>query len=214
MAKEKCKKCDHEYDNLKCDMVRAAGVCEKKNNERGYFDANIWRHSASRLPWLIFLVFAALLAGLLVSYYEASFLKMPILVAIIPMLMGIAGAAGSQTSTVIIRSLAIGELTTRQYLRATWKELLISIICGGAIALVGFTYIIATERLHWELGLVLGLGLFVTIMAAKLLGIFLPIIAKKCKVDPALISSPLVTIIADIIGIFAYFSFAQWILGL
>jgi magnesium transporter len=213
--KIKCKNCqtENEYVDLSHDMCGAAGVTGKNSTARPYLQTSIWRHSWSRLPWLVFLVFAALFAGLLVSHYESSFLAMPILVAFIPMLMGIAGAGGSQSSTVIIRSLAIGEISTKQYLRAFIKELWISLICGALVGLVGLGYILVVER-HWRLGVVLYLGLLATIIFAKLLGMLLPIGAKKIKIDPALISSPLVTIIADIFGIFAYFTFAQMMLNI
>ncbi|MCL2540252.1 MAG: magnesium transporter [Firmicutes bacterium] len=213
--KGECTHCKSLAKDLSPEMYKAAGVgYSKKTGDRPYLKTSVWRHTASRLPWLIFLVFAALLAGLLVTYYEQSFLRLPILVAFIPMLMGIAGAGGSQSATVIIRSLAIGELTLKKYFLALLKELWISLLCGAAIAVVGFAYIIITEQLHWQLGLVLGLGLMATIVFAKLLGITLPMLAKLVRIDPALISSPLVTIIADIFGIFIYFTFAQAILGI
>jgi len=187
---------------------------KKDIDDRPYFTTSVWRHTASRLPWLIGLVFALLFAGILITFYEESFLAMPILVAFIPMLMGIAGAGGSQSATVIVRAMAIGEITTKQYLRAFWKETRISVLCGAAIGLFGFVYILLTENGDWLLGSVLMLTLLATIVFAKLLGMLLPIGAKAVRIDPALISSPLVTILADIFAIWVYFTFAQMILGI
>ena len=192
------------------EMHQGAGITS--NASKSYFATSIWGHSVSRLPWLIFLLFASLLAGALVSYYEASFLQMPILVAFIPMIMGLAGAGGSQSSTVIIRSMAIGEIKTKQYFKAFVRELAISLVCGMAMGLVIFLYGLILYK-DIILGFVLWLGLLATIIFAKSLGMILPVLAKKCKIDPALISSPLVTIIADIFGIFAYFTFATVLLG-
>jgi len=183
-------------------------------DDRPYLTTSVWKHTASRLPWLIGLVFTLLLAGLLITFYEESFMQMPILVAFIPMLMGIAGAGGSQSATVIVRAMAIGEVTTKQYLRAFWKEARISVLVGIALGLIGFLYIMITESGDWLLGSVLMLTLIATIVFAKLLGMLLPIGAKKIRIDPALISSPLVTILADIFAIFVYFTFAQMILGI
>jgi len=211
---EFCEKFKKERKDIGAEMCRAAGVACNKDKVKPYLETSVFRHTASRLPWLIFLVFAALLAGLLIEFYEQSFLRLPILVAFIPMLMGIAGAAGSQSATVVIRSFAVGELKLGQYIPAFLKELWVSLLCGLAIAVVGFVYIIITQQINWELGLVLGLGLMATIIFAKLLGMTLPMLAKLVKIDPALISSPLVTIIADIFGIFMYFTFAQMILGI
>ena len=178
-----------------------------------YLSTSIWSHSLSRLPWLIFLLFAALGAGMLVTVYEKTFLELPLLVAFIPMIMAIAGAGGSQVSTVVIRSMVVGEITTREYLRAFAKEFWISLVCGVVLGLVIFGYIMAVYQ-DWMLGLVLGLGLIATIIFAKLLGMALPIIAKRIKIDPAMIAAPLVTIIADIFGIFAFFTFAQILLNI
>ena len=183
-------------------------------DDRPYLTTSVWQHTASRLPWLIGLVFTLLIAGVLITFYEESFMQMPILVAFIPMLMGIAGAGGSQSATVIVRAMAIGEIGTKQYLRTFWKEARISVLVGAALGLIGFLYIMITEGGDWLLGSVLMLTLIATIVFAKLLGMLLPIGAKKIRIDPALISSPLVTILADIFAIWVYFSFAQMILGI
>jgi len=192
------------------EMQGAAGVSNV--SDQPYLKTSIWKHTATRMPWLIFLLFAAMLAGLLVSFYEESFKSMPILVTFIPMIMAIAGAGGSQVSTVTIRSMAVGEITTKQYLKAFIKEFWISIVCGVLLGLVNFLFVMIWYR-DLMLGVVLWLGLIATVIFAKLLGMLLPILAKKCRIDPALISSPLVTIIADIFGIFVYFTFATMLLG-
>jgi magnesium transporter len=193
------------------DICQRVGVT-RVGCTRPYLATSLWRHVGSRMPWLAFLLFAALGAGALVSHYEQSFMKEPILVAFIPMIMGIAGAGGSQSSTVIIRALAVGEITTKQYMRAFAREAIISLVCGVLSGLLVFVFALAVYQ-NLLLGLTLWLGLFATIVFAKLLGLWLPILAKKCRIDPALISSPLVTIIADIFGIFAYFTFAMLLLG-
>ena len=189
-----------------------AGIVGKAN-DKPYLVTSVWQQAKVRLPWLTFLMFAALLAGLLVAHYEESFMKMPILVAFIPMIMGIAGAGGSQAATVIIRNMAVGVITPKQYFKAIIKESMISIVCGVLLGLVVFAYIMIVEQ-NMVLGFVLWLGLLATIVFAKMLGVVLPMAAKAVKIDPALISSPLVTIIADIFGIFAYFSFARMLLGI
>ena len=180
--------------------------------DKTYLGTSVWRHAAARLPWLVFLLFAALLCGLLVTFYEKTFLKLPLLVAFIPMIMAIAGAGGSQVSTVVIRSMAMEEITARQYLRAFAKEFWVSAICGVVLGAINFVYILARYG-DSLLGLVLWLGLVATVIFAKILGMALPILARKVKIDPALVASPLVTIIADIFGIFAFFTIAQVMLG-
>lgn len=205
------KLCDEDCKNLE-KMCNAAGVAGK-SAARPYLKSSVWSHVLSRLPWLIFLLFAAMACGLLVAVYENSFLKLPLLVTFIPLIMAIAGAGGSQTSTVIIRSMTTGEITTRQYARAFMKESLISLFCGAVLGFCMFGYVVAVYK-NLTLGMVLWLGLIATVIFAKLLGMALPIVAKRIKIDPALIASPLVTIIADIFGIFVFFTLAQVLLGL
>jgi len=199
-------------DESSRELAARAGVVNTSEN-KPYLATSIRKHVSLRIPWLVFLLFASLLAGILVSFYEQSFLALPILVTFIPMIMGIAGAGGSQSSTVIIRAMAVGEITRKQYLKAFYKESMVSLISGVLLGLIVFSYIMIAEG-NVTLGIVLWLGLLCTVVFAKMLGLALPILAKLVRIDPALISSPLVTIIADIFGIFAYFSFARLLLGL
>ena len=222
LSKSSCPCADGTSSPLCCTkslktMCKTAGVCDL-GVDRPYLKTSIWSHAYARLPWLIFLLFAAIACGALVMIYEEAFEKLPLLVAFIPLIMAIAGAGGSQVSTVVIRSMAVGEITAKQYLRAFLKEFLVSIVCGVVLGAVMFGYVLARYRRVESttpvmLGVVLWLGLIATVVFAKLLGMLLPILAKKVKIDPALIASPLVTIIADIFGIFAFFTFAQVLLG-
>jgi len=199
-------------------MCKQAGV-NKPGTDKPYLTTPFWKHSVARLPWLIFLLFAAIGCGLLVMVFEEQFEKIPLLVAFIPLIMAIAGAGGSQTSTVAIRAMAVGEITTKQYLKAFWKEFVISVVCGIILGGVMFVYIlIFYPRIEHTTSLlfatVLWLGLIATVIFAKLLGMLLPILAKKVRIDPAMVSSPLVTIIADLFGIFAFFGLAILMLGI
>jgi magnesium transporter len=212
--KEPCPQCCKSLET----MCKQAGV-NKQGTDKPYLATPFWRHSVARLPWLIFLLFAAIGCGLLVMVFEEQFERIPLLVAFIPLIMAIAGAGGSQTSTVAIRAMAVGEITTKQYLKAFWKEFVISVVCGIILGGVMFVYILifypTIEHTSSILfATVLWLGLIATVIFAKLLGMLLPILAKKVKIDPAMVSSPLVTIIADLFGIFAFFGLAMVMLGI
>jgi len=230
MSKVKKKKPEAEKQGLKGEpcpqccksletMCKTAGV-NKPGTDKPYLETPFWRHSVARLPWLIFLLFAAIGCGLLVMVFEDQFAKIPLLVAFIPLIMAIAGAGGSQTSTVAIRAMAVGEITTKQYIKAFWKEFVISVVCGVILGGVMFVYILIVYHRGIEhttpllVGTVLWLGLIATVIFAKLLGMLLPILAKRVKIDPAMVSSPLVTIIADLFGIFAFFGLAMLMLGI
>jgi magnesium transporter len=210
---EPCPQCCKSLET----MCKQAGV-SKQGTDKPYLETPFWRHSMSRLPWLIFLLFAAIGCGLVVMIFEEQFERIPLLVAFIPLIMAIAGAGGSQTSTVAIRAMAVGEITTRQYLKAFWKEFVVSVVCGVVLGGVMFVYIIIVYNQGIEhttpvmVGAVLWLGLIATVIFAKLLGMLLPILAKKVRIDPAMVSSPLVTIIADIFGIFAFFGLVMLML--
>ena len=145
---EKSKRCPCEVDptSEKCANLRKmcsqAGV-NKSGTDKPYLKTPIWRHCYARLPWLIFLLFAAMLCGALVMVYEETFKELPLLVAFIPLIMAIAGAGGTQVSTVVIRSMAVGEITTKQYFKAFFKEFWIALICGLVLGLVNYGYVLA-----------------------------------------------------------------------
>ena len=128
--------------------------------------------------------------------------------------MDTGGNAGSQSATLIIRSIALGEIEFSDILKIMWKELRISIMVGSVLALINFLRIYYLEGYPMMIALIVGVTLFFVVMIAKLIGGMLPVIAKKIGLDPAIMASPMITTIVDAISLTLYFTLAVWILGI
>lgn len=186
------------------DIHKMAGI---KPTEQEYLKTSAWTLAKSRIVWLIVLMFSAMITGGLLIQYENAFTLMPILVTFIPMLMDTGGNCGAQASTMVIRGLALGEIKMKDYLKVFLKEFSVSLIVGGVLSALNMI------RIYLQFGdimlsLLLGFTLFCTIVLAKLLGFALPMIAKSLKLDPAVMSSPLITTIVDAASIIIYFNVA------
>lgn len=182
-------------------------------NEDTYFKTSVWQHAKNRIPWLLFLMLSAIFTGTIITQYEAAFSSIPLLVSFIPQLMDTGGNCGSQASVLIIRGLALDEIKTTDFLKAVFKEIRIALLVGVVLAVINGVRIIIMYNSDpsvnaYALAIVLGVTLMCTIILAKFLGCALPILAKKCKLDPALMASPLITTIVDACSILIYFNFA------
>lgn len=141
-----------------------------------------------------------------------------VLTACMPMLMGTGGNAGSQASAMIIRGIALGEVQFKDTMRVVWKEIRVSVLLGAILSVACFAKVMLIDGLYamqngtW-VAVVICLSMFVTIIAAKLIGALLPLLAKKCRLDPAVVASPFITTIVDVLSLTLYCAFAVWILG-
>jgi magnesium transporter len=129
------------------------------------------------------------------------------------MLMGTGGNAGAQSSTLIIRGMAVGELKRGDALKVLFKELRVSLVVGAALGIVNYARIILFEGESATVALTVSITVFLTIVLAKLTGSILPIVAKSIGLDPALIAAPLLTTIIDAMALLVYFNIALMILG-
>lgn len=183
-------------------------------SETEYLKTSNWRLAINRIPWLLILMISATLTGGIIQRYENALQSVIILAAFIPMLMDTGGNAGSQSSTLIIRGLALGEIKTSDSLRVLGKEFCVSNIAGIALAAVNFLRIYFFERAGLLMSLTVSVTLYLTVVLAKVVGGVLPIIAKKLKFDPAIMAGPLITTIVDAIALIIYFNIASWLLGI
>jgi len=127
----------------------------------------------------------------------------------VPMLMNTGGIAGSQASTLIVRGMAVGEIELKDIALVIWKELRVGMLCGLGLGLVNFIRVYIINNEDWKLCLTITLSLFCTILMAKTVGSILPIFAKRLKIDPAIMSAPLLTTIVDAVSLIIFFSFAK-----
>ena len=190
------------------DFEKMAGITPSDNT---YLRTSAFTLAKHRIPWLVFLMIPAMITGALMEYYEAAFVSIPILVTFIPQITGTGGNCGSQSSTMIIRGLALDEITPRDIAKVWGKELRVALICGTALSLVNFARIMIQYH-DLEVAVVVSVTLILTVCIAKSMGCVLPILAKLAHVDPAIMASPLITTITDALSILVYFNFALWYL--
>lgn len=176
-------------------------------SEDGYFGTSVLKHAKHRILWLLVLMLSATVTGSIITNYEEAFATIPLLVAFIPMLMDTGGNCGSQSSTLIIRGLALDEIKLKDFFKVIFKEFRISLIVSIVLATVnGIRILIMYQDL--TLAIVVGCSLVCTVIVAKVMGCILPLVAKKCKLDPAIMAAPLITTIVDTCSILVYFKFA------
>lgn len=193
------------------DMSMMAGIVAPSEDD--YFVTTTWEHAKSRFPWLLFLMLSATLSGLVLGHFEAALITMPILNTFVPMLTGTGGNCGSQSSTLIIRGLATDEIEFRDILRVIFKELRVAALVGAMLALVNGIRVVIMYH-DPMLAFTLGITLLCTVVLAKTIGCTLPLIAKKCGLDPALMAAPLITTLVDTGTILIYFTIATKMFGI
>ena len=182
-------------------------------SEDSYFNMSVFEHTKNRIVWLLILMLSAAITGSIITHYEEAFSSLPILVAFIPMLMDTGGNCGSQTSTLIIRGLATGEIELKDVFKCWFKEIRVALLIGLILAFVNGTRIIIQYQ-NIILAIVIGISTIFTVVLAKSLGCLLPLVAKKLKLDPAIMAAPLITTIVDTCSILIYFNVAVILFGI
>ncbi|MDO4286827.1 MAG: magnesium transporter [Eubacteriales bacterium] len=193
------------------DMHKMAALTSA--NEESYLKTSVFQHAKSRIVWLMILMFSATITGSIITRYEDAFSAIPLLVSFIPMLMDTGGNCGSQSSTLIIRGLAVGELHFSDTLKVIWKEFRVAAVVSVALAVANGIRIYVMYH-DMQMAIVIAASLVLTVIVAKMVGCLLPIAAKKCHLDPAIMASPLITTIVDTCSIVIYFRIATVIFAL
>lgn len=178
-----------------------------------YLKTGVFLHAKRRIVWLLFLMISATFTGLIITSFEDAIALIPALVAAIPMLMDTGGNAGSQSSTLIIRGMALGEMSAKNWFTVLWKELRIGLLVGVILAVVNILRIYIMYR-DMALALTIGITLCLTVVFAKTIGSMLPLFAKRVGLDPAIMAAPLITTIVDACSLMVYFSVATLLMGL
>ncbi|GAB1454890.1 MAG: magnesium transporter [Spirochaetia bacterium] len=191
------------------DFQRMAALAP---SEVAYMDSGVFSLAKQRLPWLLVLMVGAALTGGIISRFESVLQSVVLLTAFIPMLMDTGGNSGNQASTLIIRGLATGDVTLHDVWNVLWKEFRISLIAGIGLAAINFLKNMFLDRVGLLVSITVSLTLVITVMLAKMTGGVLPLIAKKLRMDPAIMAGPLITTIVDSLALLVYFSIARLLL--
>ena len=181
-------------------------------SEKPYLKTGVFSLAKHRIMWLLVLMISGMITGGILGRYEAAFAAMPLLVTFIPMLTDTGGNAGSQSSTLVIRGMAVGEIQLRDFVKVFWKELRVSVLVGAVLSAVNYVRLIITYPGNEMIALTVAMALFVTVLLAKTVGGVLPMAAKLCRADPAIMAAPLITTIVDAISLVVYFQIASALL--
>ena len=182
-------------------------------SEKTYFETSVFSHAKNRFLWLLILMLSSTITGTIITQYENAFAAIPLLVSFIPMLMDTGGNCGSQSSTLIIRGLALDEIRFKDIFRVIFKEFRVALLVSLGLALAnGLRIFIMYKDL--KLAVVIGLSLIFTVILSNIIGCILPLFAKKINLDPAIMAAPLITTLVDTCSIIIYFTIATHIFQL
>ena len=197
-------------DEVEEDMSIMAAM---QPNEESYFGTSVISHAKHRILWLLFLMLSATITGAIITKYENAFQTLPLLVSFIPMLMDTGGNCGSQSSTLIIRGIAVDEIRFHDLFKVVFKEFRVAVLVGFVLAAVnGLRIMLIYHSLR--MAVLIGLSLIATIILAKIVGCCLPLLAKKIGLDPAIMAAPLITTLVDTCSILIYFNIATHLFSL
>ena len=189
--------------------------------DKPYLKTSVTETFKKRIPWLLLLMISATITSQILTNFENKLASVATLIAFIPMLMGTGGNSGGQSSVTVIRALSLDEISMRDIFKVVWKELRVGIACGAALAAVCFVklllfdkYVLGNSEITVMISLVVSLTIIVEVIFSKIIGCCLPIIAKKCGFDPAVMANPFITTITDAVSLLIYILFASALLGI
>lgn len=195
------------YEEATEDIQMMAAVIP---SEKPYLKQSVWSIWKARLPWLVLLLVTSTFTSMILANYESKLSA--VLYAFVPMLMGTAGNAGGQTSVTVIRAIAVGDVEFKDIFKVILKELLASLALGITIGVICFGKIMLIDRLYNDIetmyAMIISAVCVISIVMAKLVGCILPLLAKKIKLDPAVVASPLMTTIVDALSLIIYCTIA------
>lgn len=200
------------------DFEKLAGMTP---TDKPYLRTGVLETFRSRLPWLLILMLSATLTSMVLTGYETSLAACSALIAFIPMLTGTGGNSGTQASVAVIRGLSLGEVEFSDSLRVLWKEIRVAVLCGVTLAACNFVKLMVVDRmlLHNSgvtipVAATICVTMIFTVFCAKTVGCLLPLLAERVHLDPAVMASPFISTVVDVVTLVLYFQVARTILGI
>ena len=191
------------------DMEKMAAIVP---SDKPYMKTSVYVTWKKRMPWLLLLMISATFTGSILTTFEDALMAYGALIAYIPMLMDTGGNAGGQASVTIIRGLSLNEIEFKDAFRVVWKEIRVAVLCGLTLAAANFIKLLLLDRVELMVAIVVCLTLVVAVMIAKIVGCTLPMLAKRIGFDPAVMASPFITTIVDVLSLLVYFQIATYLL--
>jgi magnesium transporter len=199
------------------DIQKLGGV---EAFEEPYIEVSVWKMFGKRAPWMIILFFGELLTASAMAFFEHEIARAVVLALFIPLIVSSGGNSGSQAATLIIRAMALGEVTLRDWFRILRREIVSGILLGSVLGALGFLRIAAWSMFtdlygpHWlAIAFTIGFSLFGVVLWGNLMGSMLPLVLKRLGADPATSSAPFIATLVDVTGLIIYFSLAAMILS-
>ena len=177
-------------------------------SEKPYLKTSVFSLARNRILWLMILMVSSMITGGILGKYENAFAMIPLLVTFIPMLTDTGGNAGSQSSTLVIRGMAVGEIQPGDIFRVFWKELRVGMLVGVILGAVSYVLLMLRFPGNETVCLTVVVSLVLTVILAKTVGSILPMAARFLKLDPAIMAAPLITTIVDGFSLVIYFQIA------
>ena len=200
------------------DFEKLAGMTP---SDKPYLRTGVLETFRSRLPWLLILMLSATLTSMVLTGFETSLAACSALIAFIPMLTGTGGNSGTQASVAVIRGLSLGEVEFSDSLRVLWKEIRVAVLCGVTLAACNFVKLLVVDRmlLHNSgvtipVAATICVTMIFTVFCAKTVGCLLPLLAERIHLDPAVMASPFISTVVDVVTLVLYFQVARAILGI
>ena len=183
--------------------------------EDSYFETGLGEFIWKRATWLVVLFFGQLLTATVMEENEDALQTMIELVVFIPLIIASGGNAGGQSSTLVIRALAVGEIRSKDWLRVLSREVIIGIAIGLCLGLIGFmrAFLFGEGQAAIQLAVIAGTGILCIVTLGTIIGSLLPIAIRKAGLDPAVSSAPFIASLIDVIGLIVYFGLARWVIG-
>jgi len=198
------------------DFAKMAAIIP---GEKEYLKTSAFSIFKARIPWLMILMISATFSSAILGFFEAALI--PVLVLFVPMLMDTGGNSGSQASVTAIRGLSIGEITLGDVLKILRKEILVGAMLGITLGTVAFLKVILIDGLLFSnpavtltVAFAVAISLALTVVASKIIGSTLPFLAKRIGLDPAVMASPFITTLVDVVGLLMYFAVSSYAFGL
>ena len=177
-------------------------------SEEEYLKSSVWDLAKHRLMWLMVLMISGTASSAIITGYESVLASSVILSSFFPILMDTGGNAGSQSSPLIIRAMAVGEIQMKDVLKVVWKEIRGGVVAGALLAVVNFARL-ALFHTALMVNLTVSVSLFATVIVSKTIGSLLPMAAKKLNFDPAIMAGPLITTVVDATSLMIFFHIAK-----
>lgn len=200
------------------DFEKLAGMTP---SDKPYLRTGVLETFRSRLPWLMILMLSATLTSMVLTSYETSLAACSALIAFIPMLTGTGGNSGTQASVAVIRGLSLGEVEFTDSLKVLWKEIRVAVLCGVTLAACNFVKLLVVDRMLLHntgvdipVAATICVTMVFTVFCAKSVGCLLPLLAERIHLDPAVMASPFISTVVDVVTLVIYFQVARVILGI